>query len=639
MPWAFPGVPAFRRAVGRPASMSTKAKHPGHPEDDAQTRAHEAHLHEDDAIVVPKGTSKLRFIFLLGLTIIILIVFTVGDQLTSSVGRNPGNSEHVTWDGPLVGKRAYTKIEFLDLKRREDDFRRPLGQRRSDLDDESLAAELLVDELAQQSGIAVSDAELGTAIRDGHPSVCPPFQSFDIYKQLLKSYGITPSVFEGVLRRKLRVQRYLELLRGATLVADSSLIDAEWKKLNPQHAYDVVEVEHAAFDAEAKAAQPDAAGLQAWYEAIPDKRSLFFLDYLPATIAAEVIAYRFNSADNAAGLLAKYPLPADKDLQQLARDYYNQYSSVRFVRETPLPAGSPEAEGKDRLINSFEEVEPTAKTEAPILEAFRAWVADVKARKLAGESIDLAAEATALGLFHRPSDGARAEADWSTLEEIGGPFLSRSIAGSPAGDFGADVSVDRRGIAFPRVLEKNESAPPPFEKIAEKAATEWLKQKTQELAVAKLNAVRDAFPKPEEGAENPNPKADEAAFLAAAQAQGLQVIRRDWMTPSQQNNDPQASTPAHEFVRFSGFLRGMGADEVSAVQQDRMRLRSYLVRALGQREPPEIKLTPREVETIQGTLASKSFEDFVEANFTPKALAERYKLRVSGSKDLPEPGA
>jgi hypothetical protein len=437
------------------------------------------------------------------------------------------------------------------------------------------------------------------------------------------------------------VQRYFEVLRGAALVADPAKIDAEWRKLNPQFAYDLIEVEHASFDEEAKAAQPDAAGLEAWYDALPDKRQLFFLDYLPAANAAEIIAYRFNSDESAAGLLEKYPLPEGSDLQALARDYYNQYSSVRFVRETPLPAGSPEAEGKDRLITSFEEVETLATHEAQVLRAFRAWVADVKARKLAEETIDLSREAAELGLFFQASQGALTEAEWNSLEGLGGPFLARSIAGTQVNDFGADVTVDLRGIAFPRNLEKRESAPPPFATVAEKCATEWLKQKTQELAVAKLTLVREAFPvpEPEEGAMSANPKADEAAFLAAAEAQGLKVLRRDWMTPTQQNNDPEVALPAHEFVRFNGFLRSLGADELSAVQQDRSRVRSYLVRALGQRETPEVKLTPREVETIMSTLANQNFETFVEANFSPKALSERYQLRVRGSKNLPEPGA
>jgi hypothetical protein len=371
--------------------MSNQAKNPAHSSNDPQAQG--AHAHDDDAIVVPKGTSKLRFLLILGLTIIILIVFTVGDQLTSSVGRSPTNTQVVSWDGPLVGKQVFSAGEFMDAKRREDDFRRPFGQRRTDFDDETLAAELLVDELAQRSGIAVSDAELATAIRDGQAGVCPPFQSFDTYLMLLKNYDIAPPIFEGVLRRKLRVQRYFEVLRGAALVADPAKIDAEWRKLNPQFAYDLIEVEHASFDEEAKAAQPDAAGLEAWYDALPDKRQLFLLDYLPAANASEIIAYRFNSDESAAGLLEKYPLPEGSDLQALARDYYNQYSSVRFVRETPLPAGSPEAEGKDRLITSFEEVETLATHEAQVLRAFRAWVADVKARKLAEETIDLSREA------------------------------------------------------------------------------------------------------------------------------------------------------------------------------------------------------------------------------------------------------
>ncbi|MBK8178232.1 MAG: hypothetical protein IPK67_04930 [Planctomycetes bacterium] len=622
--------------------MSNQPKHPdpaGHGSKPAGTPSE---LHDDDAIVVPKGTSKLRFLFLLVLTILILVLFTVGDQLISSIGRPAAKTTDVVWDGPVVGKRVISVTEFIDEKRREDLFRGAFGARSNKFDDDELASELLLDDLAQRTGIQISVKDLARAIYEGFPGICPPMQNRDFYLKYLESVRVPAPVFEGVLMRKLRVERYQQFVRGATMVADTSKVESEWQKLNPQFAFDVIEVTHANFDAEAKASQPDEAGMRAWYDAIPDKRALFFADFLPASNAAEVVAYVFGGANTAEELIAKFPLPAETDAEQTAKDYYNQYSSVRFLRETPLPEGSPEAEGKDRLINSFEEVADLARRESRVLYALRAWVADIKLRKAEGKPLDLAAEAAALGLTFRPSDGAKSDADWTALADMGGPFLTRSIAGTVKDDFGADISVDRRAMTFPRVLEKNASAPPPYEKVAEKAVAEWLKQKTQELAVAKLTAVRDALPKAPipEGTTPPavqNPKADEAQFKAAAEAAGLVVERRDWMTTTAQNNDPEASKPSHEFLRFNGFLRNLPADEVSAVQQDRMRLRSYLVRSLGQREPPEVKLTPNDFTRIVQSLEQQSFEDFVTANFSPEALGQRYNLKVRGSTKIPLP--
>ena len=68
-----------------------------------------------------------------------------------------------------------------------------------------------------------------------------------------------------------------------------------------------------------------------------------------------------------------------------------------------------------------------------------------------------------------------------------------------------------------------------------------------------------------------------------------------------------------------------------------MRLRSYLVRSLGQREPPEVKLTPADFSRIQETLEQQSFQDFVTANFSPEALGQRYGLKVRGSTKVPLP--
>ncbi|MEO6709479.1 MAG: hypothetical protein ABI054_01995, partial [Planctomycetota bacterium] len=596
--------------------MSTRAQHPGPEEHGPGATKNLKELHDDDAIVVPKGTSKLRFLFLLFLTIFILVIFTVGDELMSSFGRKATNTDLVSWDGPIVGKRVVTAAEFLDEKRREDDYRRVVNDR-TRTDDDRLATELLLDELAKQSGVEVPMKELSKEVFEGGSGLSMAFQNKQLYEMVLQNNGVSGRVFEGVLRRKLRINRYLQLLSSMTPLPDSLAIETYWKAQHPQVAFDLVGVEHASFDAEARSQLPDAAGMQAWYDGLQDKQQLFFADFLPETDAAELIAYRVAGDNPAAGLLERFPLAADRDQEQLAKDYYNQYSSVRFVRATPLPEGSPEAEGKDRLLNSYEEVAELAKKESMVLEALRAWVSDVKARKQAGTAIDLAMEATTFGLSYRPADTARTEAEWSALPDFGGPFIARSIMGTQKDDFAADVAVDRNGFSFARVTEKIAASPPPFEKVADKAATEWLKQKAQELATAKLNAIRDSFPKAEESVPNKNPKADEAAFKAAAEAAGLSVERRDWMSFSEQASDPEASKPSHEFLRTSGFLRNLAADEVAPVQPDRTRTHSYLVRSLGTREPAEIKITPGELDSTVKKLQRDNDEAFFKSNFSP----------------------
>ena len=154
-----------------------------------------------------------------------------------------------------------------------------------------------------------------------------------------------------------------------------------------------------------------------------------------------------------------------------------------------------------------------------------------------------------------------------------------------------------------------------------------------------MNLIRDSFPKPEAGAPGKSPKADEAAFKAAAEAQGLVVVRRDWMSMAEQTSDPESTLPAHEFLRINSFLRSLAVDEVSNVQPNRARTHSYLVRSLGQRDPPAVKILPGELASIQKTLEKKSSDEFFTANFSPKALSERFNLRVRGSKEIPEPGS
>ena len=80
------------------------AKQTAHEEDVAH-KAEESHEHED-LVVVPKGKSKMQFLFTLGLTIFVLLIFSVGGSLQSSVGGlfggGGGETVALSWTDPLT---------------------------------------------------------------------------------------------------------------------------------------------------------------------------------------------------------------------------------------------------------------------------------------------------------------------------------------------------------------------------------------------------------------------------------------------------------------------------------------------------------------------------------------------------------
>jgi hypothetical protein len=83
--------------------------------------------------------------------------------------------------------------------------------------------------------------------------------------------------------------------------------------------------------------------MRAWYDAIPDKRALFFADFLPASNAAEVVAYVFGGANTAEELIAKFPLPAEDgrraDRQGLLQPVLQRALSARGRRCPRAPRG------------------------------------------------------------------------------------------------------------------------------------------------------------------------------------------------------------------------------------------------------------------------------------------------------------
>ena len=78
--------------------------------------------HHDDLILVPKGRSRKQFLFTLGLTIFVLIIFTVGADFQSTMGGLFGgggqNNVYLKWTDPLTKTRHEVKREEFQARYR-----------------------------------------------------------------------------------------------------------------------------------------------------------------------------------------------------------------------------------------------------------------------------------------------------------------------------------------------------------------------------------------------------------------------------------------------------------------------------------------------------------------------------------------
>ncbi|MCK6448000.1 MAG: SurA N-terminal domain-containing protein [Planctomycetes bacterium] len=601
----------------------------------------------DEVVHVPKGQSKLRFYVLLALTILILLIFTVGDQIMSSVdpNRGGGGDVFVRWTGPDGKPVELSFREFQPEMIAMEDFYRVqrMGRAaRSLTDADATAALLLQDRIAIDAGIEVSDAELSKAILEGDPRVLPQgFFSPDFYKAACQQSGVSQKSFESTLRRMLRVSRYHQMMSTIAAVATPEDIEKAWKERHQEYAFDYVELDVATLDAEVDTQLPDDAALEAWYLALPNRMSLFADLVLPAKFSAEVVGYPVTGEFKAEGLLAKFPRAADRDVEAEAKVYYEAVRDRRFRRPTPL-----EGEGIDeltRLYLPYDEVAALAKAEAPIYNALRDWLLDVSKRSESGTAVDLAQEARDFGLFYQTDETLRTNEEWTALGGLYGPFLTASLAGAnPLNKLTVSVECEAGGFSFGRVKVQQPPSLPGLAEVKDRALTEWKKEKRSALAKSKLEALRATFPTPPADPNLPpkkrQPSADQATFTAAVQAAGLTVARRDFAERVPSKFAPQPpKTPASEYFETAFALYGLEPNEVAPPAFSKDGTHAYLVRFDAKRDPEQVKVTPGEYEQLKLSAEWGAFQRYLTDATNAESLAKTYGLQVRGSKKAPAP--
>ncbi len=610
--------PAPASSGDRPADAATGAEVVG-PED---------HLH------VPKGVKRTQFFVLLVLSILTLVVFTVGDMISMLGGSNRGRGDtYMSWKHPQKGLQTYSYADFMQEKRQLEDYFRmtQAGNSRAwreQITDNNVAYLLITEQLALENGIDVSPKELARALISGDGGRrMSGFGSKEVYTQFLNMMQVEARTFEAALLRIMRVDRYEDFIAAAFSAADSDGMEKAWKEMHQERAFDLIRVPLADFSAAATAEVPDEAGLKAWYAALSaEKQSqLFRAQWLEEKYKVELASVDPSATAAASGLLERYPRPEGTDGDALAKTYYDTQMHVRFRRETPLESGADE---RDKLYLPFEEVKAQCEQEARIQASMRDWLTALESRVQAKESFEFAREAQELGLAVEAPEQALTMTEWmdaspdasGARSALRGPFLATAIAQARGSGFPLAPIVEARALIVFRVVDRQAAGAPPFEKVAAEAKERWIEERTSELAVAKLKAVRDALQAP----------VDEAAFQQAAQAQGLEVVRRDWYDPSREAREPlpAEADPVAQFLRLEqqtqGKVMALEKDQVSepVVREER----AWLVRSLGERDPAEVRIKPSELTLLRMRATMNAYEVAREKILNPKQYMSKYAL-------------
>lgn len=545
----------------------------------------------DEVIHVPKGSSKARFIMTFLLVIMVLTTFTVSSEVLNVLsGKDRTLSSYAVWTSPNGQKRTVSNKQFGEEMR----ALAPLidmvfpSQSREQTED-SVAAFLAFEDAARETGIQITDGEVAQWIQQNLGAN---------YGQVLARFRLTPKEYEQTLRRVLSVDRYRQLIAMPRGIADPKAVETAWKGRHQEYMFDYVEVPVATAVEEARTLAPKGDELKAWFDALSEPEKATYKT--KPTVSAELVALSLDGVPNTDALFAKYPRAAGVDAEAEARDYHAGFGYVRFPM-TPTPGSN---------VNSqpFDSVKERALIEAPIYNALMAWVADMAKREQAGEVVDVTAEATALGLSSRRQGDARTYEGW---KEAGISFVGRITLGrlfpptdedlvNSAGKMFAAIQVDEKAFVFGRVLTATPARLPEFADIQDRVTQAWADKKAKELALARLEKVRDAFgtrPDPTDVNAPPFlPTADEAKFKEAVKAAGYDVRRRDWM---ERNAPPPADETAGDlYVRTNPSLYTQKENTVLKAELNREGTTAFLVRVGGLRDADVSKMSPADLDQL-----------------------------------------
>jgi hypothetical protein len=636
--------------------MSQTPKHPPAPPKapagDPKT------LIDDDVLHVPRGVSRGTFIFLVGLLIFLMVIWLVPGAMLGIAG-GAGNPVVMRLTLPSGGKLEWkaTDVQWrtssiLDALSIDVFLGYSLGLDPSKPEPDDLTRVLALDAIAQDAGVMITDEDLRE-----HLTEILQFQraTAEDFQLGVRQRGLDQRTMEETIRMLLRVARFQQLVGFAGAMPDPKEIEKLWHQENAEYAFDYVALASASLREEALKELPDDAGLEAWFAKLEEGEKAALRT--EETRSAEVALFRDSETTPAAELVAAYPeivvegaAPTTPD--ELATRYYNRVYHVRFRKGAE--------EGAEAVVPGYlsqEEVQAQCLAEAPIYFALQRWIEVLAARKTAGETIDLAAEAEKLGLDHQAYLDAQPRSAFVADTALGHEELANAVFETPAdGSFYPSPTPLPQGLCVVRVNGRTEPALPAFAAIRDRVVELWVTPKTQELAEKKLVALRDSFERfeptpPAEGAPprvktpKEHRRAAAEAFLTAVKGAGLEVERRDWLNKAgPATKDPQHEDEEHRtlFAQARAFgLYDLEADEVAEVGLSYDKETAYLVRLAGKREVPLDDMSPVQYDRYKQTTRANQIRDiskrfdleYLKRQHGLWLLAEEEALKREGSGD------
>ena len=649
-------------------------------------------------VEAPKGSSRLRFMLNLGLVIFLLLIFSITGPMMSALTGDGGAGEDVfvSWKLPGGEQRTLSIRDFY-IEKRNLKMLEPLypfllmAPDTKPENDENVARFLILEDLARLAGVSAAGEEMSELILE-------LFVTADNYKMFVARQGrdVTPAMFETVLQRGLAYRRYRSLVASAVGEVDPEEVVVEWKESNQEYRFQYVTLEATAFEEEAKGQVPDIEVLQDWFDELPAYQTREF--NTEESWGADLAFFAVDSETLPQTLLDRFPPAEGTDPELAARDYYNSLSYVRFVRpedevkdetdseesetdvsdtdatdaeepdesaeeteqegdtEEPIESegedtSEPEVEEPevDERFYPYEEVAEAARREAPVYNAFVAWLADVNRRVAEGEAVDLETEAISMGLSYQRVDPRTATAWSEGLEAWAGERLVSAMRGVEEGSFSRWIAVEEGGFAVGRITERRPPSLPPFEEIRDRVAEKWAVERSSEIALERLQAIRETFRPPAEeepadgSEETPDEDAEETpdelflpvteleAFQSAVEAAGYELVDRDYQPRNPgAGYDFTSESPSDRHLRTTSLLFSLEDGQLPEAQTSRDLKNAFLVRYDSKRDPSIDKMGPYELTSQGGMMARTAAQEFFTTTLdNPEWVEKTYLLKFA----------
>jgi murein L,D-transpeptidase YcbB/YkuD len=172
---------------------------------------------------------------------------------------------------------------------------------------------------------------------------------------------------------------------------------------------------------------------------------------------------------------------------------------------------------------------------------------------------------------------------------------------------------------------------PEFAEFEDKAHDYWIKKKKSDLALAKLELLREKLPSqtdPNDPAHTLTVEPDSVKWQAAAQELGLEVKTQDWFDAGA-SLQPGQATPQISFMRQVVQRHGDIAGAISKTDLSTDKSKAWVARVVASRDPNPDQLNPLEYQNAQQLTARAGRQKFFDSTFgSNDYMKQRFGLEL-----------